>query len=140
MIFYISTKRLTELIKMPLWKRQYSQGRANIILTSIFLMLITHLSHRFDLIEMQLTPDFWLNGFGNVFCVKLQFTGDCLIHWHSSYPVNVNWHSGVLLTTLNCSNFWLPLIKKGHSLSPVRWPYRLQRQPKIKTKGYISLR
>lgn len=26
------------------------------------------------------------------------------------------------LTTLNCSSFWLPLIKKGHSLSPVLWP------------------
>lgn len=26
------------------------------------------------------------------------------------------------LTTLNCSSFWLPLMKKGHSLSPVLWP------------------
>ncbi len=35
----------------------------------------------------------------------------------------------MLLTTLNCSSFWLPLIKKGHSLSPVLWPYLLHLQP-----------
>lgn len=49
------------------------------------------------------------------------------------------WRSGVLLTTRNCSNFWLPLIKKGHSLSPVRWPYRLQRQPKTTENSSVRL-
>lgn len=46
-----------------------------------------------------------------------------------------------LLTTLNCSNFWLPLMKKGHSLSPVRCPYRLHLQPwerkRLTLKNYI---